>query len=401
MTNKLTLSASPHITNKANSTKRIMLDVMVALMPCVIAATLFFGYHVIINVLVCVGACFGFELLFSLILKKDFSRKAVKESSCFDFSCIVTGIILALNLPAKTIVKGWNFNIYDKLAGSTAALGADNILLSFDSILICIVGSLFAIVLVKLLFGGIGKNFANPAATARIFLLLCFGLSVVNSTGSMGLAGSSGATWLSGNQLTNNQSMFWNMFIGNRGTSAVGETSMIAILLGFIYLSVRKVIDFRIPLIILGSAAVFFLLFDGLLTRHLTGARLLNNMYANLMGGGLAFAAVFMATDYSTSPNTFAGSAIFAVGIAFLTVIMRVYTSMPEGVSYALLLMNIVVPLIDKFIYPKPFGYSKKPKPTLPNAAFDTAETKKERPNADFKTIAPTVKKQAEGVKND
>lgn len=368
--NKLTVSASPHITKQGNSTRNIMLDVIIALAPALIAATVFFGYHVIINAVVCVIFCFGFELLYSLVVKKSFSKKNVKESTCWDLSCVVTGLILALNLPAKSIVKGWNFNIYSTMPDIVGVNAVDYINFSFDSVLICIIGSLVAIVLVKMLFGGIGKNFANPAATARVFLLLTFGLSFVNSSGAFGLAGSSGATWLSGDRLTNNQSMFLNMFIGNRGSAAVGETCMIALMLGFVYLSVKKVIDFRIPLIIIVSTALFALIFDGLLVRELSGPRLVNNMYAHIMSGGIVFGAIFMATDYSTSPNTFIGNVIFGVGIALFTVLIRVYTGKPEGVSFAILFMNLFVPLIDKLIYPRPFGRIKPIKSAIPNAAF-------------------------------
>ncbi|MDE7395574.1 MAG: RnfABCDGE type electron transport complex subunit D, partial [Clostridiales bacterium] len=195
----LTLSTSPHIRQRKRTTRSIMLDVLVALTPALVMAILFFGYHVLINAVVCMGSCFGFELLFSLILKKDFSKKAVKESSCWDCSCLVTGLILALNLPSVMIVKGWNLNVYRAIPAG--ARPVDYVAFSWDTLFLCIIGSLVAIVLVKLLFGGIGKNFANPAATARVFLFLAVGMTWVNTTG-LGdvLAASTGATWLSGNK---------------------------------------------------------------------------------------------------------------------------------------------------------------------------------------------------------
>lgn len=350
--NNLTVSASPHITNKKNSTRGIMLDVIIALMPALIAAVFFFGYHVVINVVVCIVFCFGIELLYGLIIKKDFSLNGVKKSSALDLSSVVTGIILALNLPAKMKVSGWDLNVYKASSHSL-----ENMIISFDGILVCIIGSLFAIVLVKMLFGGIGKNFANPAASARVFLLLAFGFGAVQTIG-LGFNASTGATWLSGNKATSNSSLLFNLFIGNHGSAAVGETCMIALILGYLYLSIRRVIDFRIPLMIVASAAVFALLFDGL-GRNLTGPKLINNLLANIMSGGLVFGAIFMATDYSTSPNTFIGNIIFCIGIGLFTMLIRVYANWPEGMSFAIVLMNLVVPLIDKYIVPKPFGYVK------------------------------------------
>ncbi len=357
--NNLTVSASPHITNKSNSTRNIMLDVIIALLIVLLAAVFYFGYHVIINAAVCVGACVGSELLFCLIARKKFDKEGVKQSSIFDLSAVVTGLILALNLPSKTIVKGWDLNIYQKGYDALSTRAVDHIIFSFDTVIICIIGSIFAIMIVKMLFGGIGKNFANPAVTARIFLMLSFGLSVVNTAG-VGLAASTGATWLASDKSTGNQSMFLNYFLGNRGTAAVGETCMIALILSYVYLSARKVIDFRLPLIIIGSAAVFSLLFEGFYKG--SAAKIFNNMFANILSGGLVFGSVFMATDYSTSPNTFVGQVVFGVGIGLFTMLIRVFTGMPEGMSFAILLMNVATPLIDKYIFPKPFGYVKPEK---------------------------------------
>lgn len=360
--NGLAVSVSPHIAQQSKSTRSIMLDVLIALMPALVTAVIYFGYHVMINAAVCMGSCFAFELLYSLAVKKDFSRKAVRESSCWDCSGLVTGLILALNFPRVIVVKGWNLNVYGSMSDVTGANAADNVLFSGDTIFLCIVASLVAIVLVKMLFGGIGKNFANPAATARIFIFIAFASGFIPSnTSGLGnlLTASSGATWLSGNKLTANGDMFFNMFIGNRGAAAVGETCIIALIIGYLYLSIKRVIDFRIPLIIVGAAAVMAILFDGL-PNGLRGADLFNNMLAHVMSGGLVFGAIFMATDYSTSPNTFTGSVVFALGIALFTMLIRVFGGYPEGMSFAILVMNITVPLIDKFIVPKPFGYTRK-----------------------------------------
>ncbi|MDE6398173.1 MAG: RnfABCDGE type electron transport complex subunit D, partial [Clostridiales bacterium] len=170
----LTVSSSPHIAQKSKTTRSIMLDVLIALAPAFVMAVLYFGYHVLINAIVCMGSCLAFELLFSCILKKDFSKQAVKTSSCWDCSCLVTGLILALNLPRVIVVDGWDLNAYRAMPSGARAV--DYVAFS-GAIILCVLASLVAIVLVKLLFGGLGKNFANPAATARVFLFLAFASS--------------------------------------------------------------------------------------------------------------------------------------------------------------------------------------------------------------------------------
>ncbi|MBQ8882844.1 MAG: RnfABCDGE type electron transport complex subunit D, partial [Clostridia bacterium] len=339
---KLVVSASPHITDKNSSTRRIMLDVIIALIPSVICATFFFGHSVITNTLSCVFFCYLFESLWWMIANKNFSFKSLKNASSSDLSCIVTGVILALNIPASVNVWGLNLTV------------GETVIFSFDTLFICLIGSAVAILLVKQLFGGIGKNFANPAATARVFLLLCFATGFVASQ-STGLVfqASTGATWLSGNGETTGDAM-WRLFVGNTGSSAVGETCTVAILIGYAYLSIRKVIDFRVPLMIIGWSAVFALLFS--LTKGYTGVELLLNTLCHILAGGLIFGAVFMATDYSTSPNTFIGTCVYCFGIALITMLIRFYASYPEGVSFAIVILNCVTPIINKYIYHKPFG---------------------------------------------
>ena len=359
----LTVSSSPHRA-MSHSTRTVMYDVLVALAPAAVMAIFYFGYHVLINIVVCMGTCFGFELLFSLIFKKDFSKDAVRSSSCWDGSCLVTGLILALNLPRVIVVEKWDLNVYRTMPQGVSVHKPDYVAFGGDTIILCIAASLVAIVLVKLLFGGIGKNFANPAATARVFLFLAFGLTYANTTG-LGdlLPASTGATWLSssGVKPTSGTHLFAHMFLGNRGSAAVGETCAVAILLGYLYLSIRKVIDFRIPLVIVGSAFVFALLFDGL-PSHLGAADAFKNAFAHILSGGLLFGSVFMATDYATSPNTFWGSVVFGVGIALFTMLIRVFGGYPEGMSFAILVMNCTVPLIDKLMVPRPFGYERPQK---------------------------------------
>ncbi len=357
MSELYTVSASPHITKPHHTTSGIMLDVLIALSPCVIAAILYFGYHVAVNLAVCLIGCVGSELLFNLIRSGKLNRDGVKQSSIFDLSAAVTAVILTLNLPAKIRMESWDLNVYFKGAEHTV----DNIAFSFDTVILCLMASVFSVVIVKMMFGGIGKNFANPAAMGRIFLFAFAPLAAVQTIGLVADA-TTGATWLSGDKVTNIRHLFLRMILGNTGSAAVGETCVIAILIGYAYLSLRRVIDWRVPLIIVGSAAVFALLFDGLLTMHLSGGRLMNNMFGHVLSGGLIFGAVFMATDYSTSPNTFRGSVVFAVGIALITMLIRVFAGYPEGMSFAIVIMNIASPLIDKFIVPKPFGYTREKK---------------------------------------
>lgn len=342
-----TVSSSPHITEKNNSTRRIMLDVLIALVPCVIAATVFFGYHVLINLFVCAITCMGTEILTGCIIKKSFSRDSIYSSTAFDFSCFVTATILALNLPATMNV--WGLNI---------VVGAATVF-SFDTVIVCFIGSIFAIAICKMLFGGIGRNFANPACTARIFLLLTFASSFVASQtlGSFGFVASTGATWLGSQYKLTDGTTLFNLFIGNVGSSAVGETCVIAVAIGYVYLSLRKIIDWRVPLMIVAWSAVFAFLFDATIVQQLPLDKGLLNALANVMSGGLLFGSVFMATDYATSPNTFLGNCIYCFGIALLTMLIRVFAAYPEGMSFAILIMNCIVPLIDKYVYPKPFGY--------------------------------------------
>ena len=335
------VSTSPHIKAKRNTTRSIMFEVLIALLPLVVCATIFFGYHVLINVAVCCVACFGFELLYEYLTKgKEFS---IKKSTTNNLSCFVTAVILALNLP--TTMNIWGLNITN---GTT-------VVVSFDIIIACVLGSAFAIVLIKQLFGGIGKNFINPALGARVFLFLCFGAAFASVATSFDATTS--ATWLS-TKTTVTSEMLLAMFLGNTGSGAVGETCVIALIVSYLYLSIRKIIDWKLPLVIIVSAFGFALLFDGAVN-GLNGEQLIYNALAHVLSGGLIFGAVFMATDYATSPNTNAGRIIFGVGIALLTMLIRCFASYPEGMSFAVLIMNIATPLIDKFVYPKPFGTIK------------------------------------------
>lgn len=343
-----TTSPAPHVRINGGGTRRIMLDVLIALCPSLVAAMVLFGYHVLINAACCVAFCVGAEAVFCMIKSGGFSRENFKKTPIFDLSAAVSGVILALNLPATMNV--WGLNI---ISGGKVAF-------SFDTVIVCLIGSIVAIVLVKQIFGGIGKNFANPALTARAFLFLTFATAFASSAPSFDA--STGASWLSSGRPIADGALLLNSLIGLRGSAAVGEACVAAVLLGYVYLVVRGVIDFRLPLMIVGFTAVFALLFDGVITQGLSGTALLYNCIAHVLSGGLIFGATFMATDYATGPNTFAGNCIYAFGISLLTVLIRVFAAYPEGVSFAILIMNCAVPLINRYVYPRPIGYAKEGK---------------------------------------
>lgn len=333
------VSPSPHMTSD-RTVSRIMLDVIIALCPAVIASVLIYGFYPLFLMILCVGTAVFSEWLFNVVTKR--------EQSVGDLSAIVTGMILALNLPP--VVPFY----------------------------VPIVGAAFAIIIVKMLFGGIGKNFANPAITARIFLLLAWGGAMTSFVKPINLSDGvnlfayfeniaginlpdaiTSATPLkavkqaieSGANPAEGLSAL-SMFLGTIGGSA-GEVSALAVLIGGIYLAFRKVIDIRIPIIYIASAVLFTAVFfagTGYVGEYI---------WTYLLGGGLLFGAVFMATDYSTSPKTWTGVIVYSVGLGFLTVLFRKYSSMNEGVSFAILLMNIVTPLLNR-IKPRSFGQPKK-----------------------------------------
>ena len=331
----LRVSSSPHIVSPAN-TQRIMLDVIIALCPAVIAMVLLYGFYPLFLTVLSVATAVFCEWAFNLVTRRPQSVR--------DLSAVVTGIILALNLPP--VVPFY----------------------------VPIVGAAFAIVIVKMLFGGIGRNFANPAITARIFLMLAWTgvmtqfvspidlsdganlFAYFNQGVSLSLpdaittatplqnvkdAISSGANPAEGLSAL-------DMFLGRIGGSA-GEVSALAVLIGGVYLAVRRVIDVKIPVLYIGSTALFTAIFfadSGYAGEY---------VWTYLLGGGLMFGAFFMATDYATSPKTPVAVVIYGVGLGLLTVIIRKFGTMNEGVSFAILLMNIVTPLLEK-IRRKPFG---------------------------------------------
>ena len=307
--NKLIVSSSPHIKTK-NDTPRIMLDVIIALIPALIAGTVIYGFVALAKVLTCVLTSVVCEYLFNLITKR--------EQSVFDFSAVITGLILGLSLHAGA--PYWQ----------------------------CIIGSAFSIIIVKCLFGGLGANFANPAATGRVFLLICFSSKLAGGVAPK-LAYEpdlvAGATPLpqiaEGKDLPN----IIDMLIGTRGGS-IGETCMVALVIGFIYLVARGVIHFETPVIMVATVFVLYFIVTGNV----------NTALYEVLAGGLVFGAVFMATDYVTTPATRLGKMIFAFGAGLLTFLIRKYGNYPEGVSFAILFMNIISPYIESWTKPKALG---------------------------------------------
>ncbi len=301
----LTVSSSPHIRSKT-STQRVMLDVIIALMPALIAAIINFGFTALAVVAVCVASCVLCEYIWEKLMHKPITVG--------DLSAVVTGLLLAYNLPV-------NIPIWQAIFG-------------------CIV----AIIGIKQLFGGIGKNFANPAITARIVMFLAFSTTMTTwvfpdtvSTATPLALISSGST----DQLPS----LLQMFLGQRG-GCLGETCVLALLLGGIYLVVRKVITWHTPVIYIATVFLFTLALG-------------QEPVYQIMSGGLMLGAIFMATDYVTTPYTTIGKIIFGLGAGILTVIIRVYGSYPEGVSFSILLMNILTPYINKIRITKPVGGTK------------------------------------------
>lgn len=320
MENRLMVTASPHIVDRS-STRALMGNVLIALLPCVIASAVIFGWRALLLVGVTTAACVAFEYLYNLLMKKP--------CPLGDFSAVVTGVILALNFPVGLPL--W----------------------------IAIVGAFVAIVVAKQLFGGLGFNFANPALVGRIVLFTGFAgrmtawvypakaadtftaIDAVASATPLQVANAEGASLLGSYPIM-------DLLLGVHG-GVLGETCSIAIILGFIWLVASRTISPAIPLTYVGTVAVMSLL---------CGQPVLNQ----LLAGGLLFGAVFMATDYVTSPFTLKGKLIFGVGLGVITCAIRFWANMPEGVSYAILFMNLMVPYINDLTRQKPLGFVKTKK---------------------------------------
>lgn len=304
MNNDLILSVSPHIRSNI-TTRRIMLDVVISLLPAAIAGTIIFGIRALAVIAVCVASAVISEYLFN--------KAAKKPDTITDLSAVVTGLLLSLNLPANTPL--WQ-----------AAVGAA-----------------FAIIFVKCVFGGIGQNFANPAITARIFMLVAFG-SMSSAAFPKNIDAVSSATPLAVLQ-NGGEVKITDLLLGTRGGS-IGETCTIALIIGGLYLLFRKVISWHTPVIFVATVFLF--------TFAVKGDAFTALEYT--LSGGLFIGAIFMATDYATTPVTKWGKVIFGIGAGILTVLIRLWGVYPEGVSFAILLMNILTPYIDKWTAKKPFG---------------------------------------------
>jgi electron transport complex protein RnfD len=319
----LIVSSSPHVRSK-ETVDNIMRDVVIALIPALIAGVLFFGFRALIVTLVCIFSCIVGEYVWEVICKKPITTD--------DYSAIVTGILLAFNMPVT--VPLW----------------------------IPVIGGLFAIIIVKQLFGGLGQNFMNPALAARAFLLaswptamtkwvqpftrlpLLKNVDVISSATPLALIkGTEGA----GQVMPD----YANLFLGNIG-GCIGETSALALLLGGLYLIYKKVINWRIPVSFIGTVFILTLIFGkaGFFTE--------DPVY-HILSGGLMLGAIFMATDYASSPVTPKGQIIMGLGCGIITTLIRLWGGYPEGVSYSILLMNVVTPLIDRYTAPTIYGEVK------------------------------------------
>lgn len=306
MSRLLNVSSSPHVRDTV-TTNSIMYDVLIAMLPAAAFGVFQFGLHALLVIIITMAACALSEYVYEYALKKPITIA--------DGSALVTGMILALNMPAN--IPLW----------------------------IPVLGGIFAIIVVKQLYGGLGQNFMNPALAGRCFLLISF----AGKMSSFTLDGWSGATPLA--QLKSGQAVdVAAMFVG-RIPGTIGEVSVIALLIGAAYMVAKKVISLRIPVAYILTTAIFVFIF---------GQQDLNFVLAHICGGGLIFGAFFMATDYVTSPITPNGQIVFGVLMGILTGLFRLFGGSAEGVSYAIIISNMLVPLIEKFTLPTAFGKEGK-----------------------------------------
>ena len=301
------VSSAPHVRAK-DTTSRIMLYVVIAMLPTTLFGIFNFGFRALLLILATVASCVASEFVYNKIVHK--------QQTIGDLSAVVTGMILALNLPV-------NLPIWE-----------------------AVVGGVFAIIVVKMLFGGLGQNFMNPALGARCFLLIAFAKDMTNYVTDAYTGATPLAAMRAGESVNT-----MDLLVGTcAGT--IGETSVIALIIGAIFMILTGVIDLRIPASYIGTFAVFMLLFGG-------NGFDINYVTAQLCAGGLMFGAFFMATDYVTSPITPKGQILFGISCGILTGIFRCFGANAEGVSFAIILSNIFVPLIEKITIPTAFGVVK------------------------------------------
>ncbi len=309
------VSANPHVRDKA-STQSIMRDVLIALAPAAIFGFINFGINAVINTVLCIATCVIAEYVWQRCMKKTITVK--------DLSAAVTGLLLAMNLPPQ--VPFW----------------------------MPILGGLFAIIVVKQLFGGLGQNFMNPALGARCFLLISFAglMTDFSYSGAFGsFDATTSATPLAAVKAGETMNVL-DMFLG-KTAGTIGETSALLLIIGGVYLIAKKIISYRIPVTYIVTLAVFVLLFGG----HGLDMTYLGEQ---LFGGGLMLGAFFMATDYVTSPITPKGQILFGILLGILTGVFRLFGGSAEGVSYAIIFCNLLVPLIEKYTAPVAFGKGGK-----------------------------------------
>ena len=334
----LTVSNSPHLVTSLDTTKT-MLFVVAALCPAAVMSIVYFGVPAVVLIAVCMAACAFFEWAYEKILNKPVTVR--------DGSALVTGLILALNLPANlTRLESIQYPI-------------------FMPILIAIIGSFVAIVIVKQLFGGMGRNFANPAIVGRITLFLSFTsfMSCWPTTNFQKIDAVTSATplgYLADGSLAYAPSLK-DMFLGNIG-GAMGETCALAILIGAIFLIAKKIISPIIPVCFVATVLIFALVYYAVIGGGPDGQSALYMAAFHIFAGGVMFGAVFCATDYVTSPIMPLGKVLFGIGCGLVTMIIRLFCSYPEGVSFAILFMNIMTPLINNFAEDQFYGISKRKK---------------------------------------
>ena len=311
MNKLLNVSSSPHVRSSV-TTQNLMLDVVIAMIPAAAFGVFHFGLHALLVMIVTVAACVASEYVYEKFMNKPIT--------IMDMSAVVTGLILALNMPPE--IPLW----------------------------IPALGGVFAIIVVKQLYGGLGQNFMNPALAPRCFLLISLALFMTDfSSPAIGFDSVSGATPLASMRAGGTVDLA--ALITGQIPGTIGEVSAIALIIGGIYMIARKVISPRIPLIYIGTTAVFIFLFGGFD---------INYTLCQVFAGGLIFGAFFMATDYVTSPITPKGQVVYGVVLGVLTGIFRLWGASPEGVSYAIILSNLLVPMIEKVTLPTAFGKEGK-----------------------------------------
>ncbi|MBR6513367.1 MAG: RnfABCDGE type electron transport complex subunit D [Clostridia bacterium] len=327
-TKLLRVAPAPHVKH-SDTSRSIMLDVVIAMAPALVWAVYVFGFRVLTVLLISVASSVIFEFLFQKLLKRPVT--------VLDFSAVVTGVLIAFNLPVTV------------------------------SLWVPVMGSFFAIIVVKQLFGGIGKNIVNPALAARVFLFLAWPDEITGFIEPLGKKLSAvsvstaditaSATPLAALKLGNAPEVgLFDLFMGNM-PGCIGEISALLLLIGGIYLLVRRVITWHIPVSFLGTVAILTFLFP-----KVSSVQAYQFMLMELLSGGLILGAIFMATDYVTCPVTSTGRVLYGVGCGAITVFIRYFGGYSEGVSFAILIMNLLVWYIDKLTRPKPFGYVKKEK---------------------------------------